>query len=120
MVRRILGTALLLLACASAALIGCRDAGRGRGSADPPPDRMTEVTIDNFTFKPAELTVSVGTTVVWVNHDDVPHTVVATTRAFSSPALDTDGRYAHAFGAAGTYAYVCGIHPHMTARVIVK
>ena len=34
----------------------------------------TTVTIDNFTFAPAELTVKVGTTVTWKNHDDIPHT----------------------------------------------
>jgi plastocyanin len=34
------------------------------------------VTIDNFTFGPKELTVAVGTAVKWVNHDDIPHTVV--------------------------------------------
>ena len=34
------------------------------------------VTIDNFTFSPKELTVAVGTTVKFVNHDDIPHTVV--------------------------------------------
>ena len=35
----------------------------------------TKVTIDNFTFAPAELTVKVGTTVTWSNHDDIPHVV---------------------------------------------
>src|SRR5438874_1657232 len=40
----------------------------------------TEVTIDNFTFSPAELTVKVGTTVTWKNHDDIPHTVMRTRR----------------------------------------
>jgi plastocyanin len=89
--------------------------------AGPPAAVQTrQVTIDNFTFSPAELIVPVGTKVVWVNHDDVPHNVVETTRAFSSPALDTDEKYAHVFGEAGTYSYFCGIHPHMTGRVVVK
>src|SRR4029453_12204564 len=48
-----------------------------------------EITIDNFTFTPKELTVAVGTTVKWVNHDDIPHTVVEEKTTFRSKALDT-------------------------------
>ena len=33
-----------------------------------------EVKIDNFTFNPKQITAKVGDTVVWVNHDDIPHT----------------------------------------------
>jgi plastocyanin len=78
------------------------------------------VSIDNFTFGPRDLTIAVGQTVNWVNHDDVPHTVVSTAHTFASPALDTDQSYAHAFTAPGTYAYFCSVHPHMTARIIVR
>src|SRR5579862_8488358 len=42
------------------------------------------VKIDNFTFGPQKLTVKAGTTITWVNQDDIPHTVVATTLAFRS------------------------------------
>jgi plastocyanin len=52
-----------------------------------------EITIDNFTFTPKELTVAVGTTVKWVNHDDIPHTVVEKKTTFRSKALDTDDSY---------------------------
>jgi plastocyanin len=45
-----------------------------------------EVTIDNFTFVPKELTVAVGTPVKWVSHDDIPHTVVDKNKAFQSKA----------------------------------
>jgi plastocyanin len=48
------------------------------------------VTIDNFTFGPKELTVPLGTTVKWVNHDDTPHTVANKDKLFRSKALDTD------------------------------
>jgi len=56
-----------------------------------------EVTIDNFTFDPKELTVAVGTTVKWVNHDDTPHIVVDKNKAFRSKALDTDGSFSFTF-----------------------
>src|SRR3569623_173769 len=73
-----------------------------------------EVTIDNFTYAPAELSVPVGTTVPWINRDDIPHTVVAKNIGFRSKAIDTDDRYSFTFASAGTYDYFCGLHPHMT------
>jgi plastocyanin len=78
------------------------------------------VTIDNFTFTPPELTVAVGTTVKWVNHDDIPHTVVDNNKAFRSKALDTDDAYSFTFASAGTFSYFCGLHPHMVGKIIVK
>src|SRR6202011_5991495 len=47
-------------------------------------DATDVITIDNFTFSPKELTVAVGTTVKWVNHDDIPHTVVEKKTTFRS------------------------------------
>ena len=78
------------------------------------------VTIDNFTFTPPELTVAVGTTVKWVNHDDIPHNVIDKNKAFRSKALDTDDSYSFTFASAGTYDYFCGLHPHMQGKIIVK
>ncbi len=79
-----------------------------------------EITIDNFTFTPKELTVAVGTTVKWLNHDDIPHTVVEKKTTFRSKALDTDDSYSFTFTSAGTFDYFCGLHPHMVGQVIVK
>ena len=78
------------------------------------------VKIDNFTFSPATLTITAGTTVKWVNGDDVPHTVTADDRSFTSKALDTDDAYSHAFTTPGTYPYFCAVHSHMTGTIIVK
>jgi amicyanin len=78
------------------------------------------VTIDNFTFTVPELTVAVGTTVKWVNHDDIPHNVVDKNKAFRSKALDTDDSYSFTFASAGTFDYFCGLHPHMQGKIIVK
>jgi amicyanin len=79
-----------------------------------------EVFIDNFTFGPQEVTVAVGTTVKWVNHDDIPHNVVNKDKAFRSKALDTNDSYSFTFASAGTYDYFCGLHPHMQGKIIVK
>jgi plastocyanin len=79
-----------------------------------------EVKIDNFNFEPREITVEAGTTVVWTNRDDVPHTVTSNNDKFTSKALDTDDQFSFTFKDPGTYEYYCSVHPKMTAKVIVK
>jgi plastocyanin len=76
--------------------------------------------IDNFTFNPAELTVKPGTTVTWINGDDIPHSVVASNTRFHSRALDTDEKFTMTFTDAGEVEYFCGLHPHMKGKIIVK
>src|SRR6202795_1468804 len=83
-------------------------------------DATNVISIDNFIFPPPELTVAVGTTVKWVNHDDIPHLVVNKDKVFRSKALDTDDSYSYTFASAGTVDYFCGLHPHMVGKVIVK
>ncbi len=77
------------------------------------------VTIDNFTFEPAQLTVKAGTTVTWTNRDDIPHTVVSVGN-FRSKALDTDDTYSFTFTSAGDYKYFCSLHPHMVGLIKVE
>ena len=80
-----------------------------------------EVKIDNFSFMPQTLTVPVGTTVMWINRDDVPHTVVSVDKkTIVSPALDTDEKFSYTFSAAGTNDYYCSVHPHMKGKIIVQ
>jgi plastocyanin len=78
-----------------------------------------KVTIDNFTFTPAELKVKVGDTVTWTNHDDIPHTVVSAGK-FRAQAMDTDGTFSFTFTSAGDYKYFCSLHPHMTGMIKVE
>jgi plastocyanin len=118
-----------------AARVGCDAAGWRAATTAPPrslshgpaeierprPAQTTaSVSIDNFSFGPAVVTVAPGTTVTWVNHDDAPHTVTANDKAFASETLDTDDRFSHRFDTPGTYPYFCAVHPHMTAEVVVK
>jgi|SRR6516225_497294 plastocyanin len=85
-------------------------------------EQTVEVKIDNFSFSPANLTITAGTTVTWINRDDIPHTVVSSDdpRVFKSKALDTDDRFSFTFTKTGTYSYFCSIHPKMTGRVVVQ
>jgi amicyanin len=79
-----------------------------------------EIGIDNFNFTPSVLTVKAGTTVTWINKDDVPHLIVNTQNKFkSSPVLDTDQRYSVTITKAGTYDYFCSLHPKMVGKIIV-
>ncbi|HEU5434441.1 MAG TPA: cupredoxin family copper-binding protein [Thermomicrobiales bacterium] len=85
------------------------------------PAAGASVTIANFAFDPAEITVPVGTTVTWTNQDDVPHTVTSDDKkTFGSAGLDTGDTFQFRFTKPGTYGYFCSIHPMMTAKVIVK
>ncbi len=78
-----------------------------------------QVTIDNFTFSPAELKVKVGDTVTWTNHDDIPHTVVSAGK-YRSKTMDTDDKFSFTFTSAGDYKYFCSLHPHMTGMIKVE
>jgi plastocyanin len=80
------------------------------------------VSIDNFTFSPAEITVAAGTRITWTNNDDIPHTVVdaGNPKETKSPPLDTGDAWAHVFDKPGTYHYFCSLHPHMQGTIVVR
>ena len=104
----------LQLAAAAMLLFGI---GAYAGAAAP-----GAVSIANFAFSPAPLTVAPGTTVTWTNTDDEPHTVTSADggKMFKSPALDTDDKFSFTFDKPGTYKYFCSIHPHMVGTIVVK
>ena len=111
------GAAALVLGLAP--LIGGLLAGPA-AAAQAPAAAGPTVKIDNFVFGPQALTVTVGTTVTWINQDDIPHTVVADDKTFKSRVMDTDERFSFTFTKPGEYGYFCSLHPHMTGKVIVK
>jgi len=90
--------------------------------AGPLPARAadTVITISNFAFTPAEVTVTVGTKVIFRNGDDTVHSVVADDGGFHSPALDSGHEFAFTFVRAGTFSFHCGLHPFMQGKIIVK
>lgn len=85
------------------------------------PTAGTAIAIKNFAFSPAALVVRVGTTVTWTNKDAEAHTVTSAGPGgpLRSPALSTGQTYRYTFTTAGDYAYLCTIHPFMTATVKV-
>jgi amicyanin len=112
-IRIAVSVALALGAIAGAALTPFVPASRADNAVE-------NVTIDNFTFAPHRLTVKRGTTVTWINRDDIPHTVTAVDLQFRSKALDSDDSYSFTFTAPGTYAYFCSLHPRMTGTIVVE
>jgi plastocyanin len=77
------------------------------------------VTIANYAFDPASLTVTVGTTVKWTNQDSVGHTVTADDNSWASGNLNQGDSFSYTFTKTGTYAYHCGVHPSMKATITV-
>jgi plastocyanin len=109
---------IAIAVCSLAAMILILDPSpvKSQGSSAPP----AEVKVDNFSFAPETLTVSVNTTVTWINKDDVPHVIASSDGAFKSKGLDTDDKYSYTFTKPGTYSYYCSIHPKMTGKIVVQ
>jgi plastocyanin len=106
----ILGT--VLLSAATCAL--------GNDGARAAPAETKIVEISRFQFQPQELTVSLGTAIVWLNRDQTVHNVVTRDGTVASPGLDTDDRYTAVFEHEGDYPYYCALHPQMVGIVHVR
>lgn len=78
------------------------------------------VIVKDFLFTAKELTVPVGTTVKWINNDDIPHNVVDKDKSFRSKPFDTNETFSFTFTKAGTFNYFCSLHPQMVGKVIVQ
>ncbi|MBV9315678.1 MAG: cupredoxin family copper-binding protein [Pseudonocardia sp.] len=89
------------------------------GPADAPV-ATNAVTIQNFAYSPATVTVKAGTTVTWTNKDQDPHTVTSMNGGpLQSPTLNTGDSFRYTFKTPGRFEYLCTIHPFMTATVVV-
>jgi plastocyanin len=78
------------------------------------------VTISDFAFSPATLTITAGDTVTWTNDDPIVHTATSATGAFDSGDLAEGASFSVTFTTPGTYDYVCTPHPTMTGRIVVQ
>ena len=78
------------------------------------------VSIANFAFAPSPLTVAAGSTVTWSNDDGAPHALAFTDGAPPSDLLLPGARFERRFASAGTFDYVCSVHPYMQGRVTVR
>ncbi len=90
-------------------------AGRKAHAAGDPAD-----TISDFKFTPGTLTIHVGDTVTWTNNGPTDHTATADDGSFNTGTLKKGRSASHTFTKAGTFAYICAIHPFMKGRVVVE
>jgi len=89
----------------------------------PRPANANEVVISGYKFVPHTLTVPVGTTVTWVNHDIAHHTVTRRDWAdepFDSGKLSYEGVFSFTFRTAGNYDYLCVPHSGMQGTIVVQ
>jgi plastocyanin len=108
--------ALFVLVSASA----CSSYGTPSSTAVSTPASGSSVTLSNFAFSPATLTVKVGATVTWINKDSATHNITSDTGVFQSGSMATNAAFSYKFNTPGTFAYHCSIHPSMKATVIVQ
>jgi plastocyanin len=108
----------LAMGCTAMLLHGGGIASAGAAT----PVTKPTITIDGYAFHPATLTVKKGAAVVWVNKDDDVHTIKSTAgpEAFNSPALDSGTQFGFVFHHAGTYRYICSVHPYMHGVIVVR
>lgn len=89
-------------------------------SSAPATAGKNAVTIQNFSFAPATLTVKVGENVTWTNQDSVGHSATADDNSFDTGVFAQGQSKSIAFSKAGTYTYHCSVHPNMKATIVVK
>jgi plastocyanin len=82
--------------------------------------KATKVSIANFQFTPAEVTIAPGESVTWVNDDGAPHGLEYPDGSAGTDLLLPGASYNRRFDQPGTYDYSCSVHPYMTGRVIVR
>jgi plastocyanin len=103
-----------------AALASCGGGAAGRADDASPVATTTVELPKSYRFAPVAIVVPVGSTVTWTNHDDFTHNV---TLPDGSPVLTMSpgASVSHVFDTAGTYDYMCSLHPKdMRGRVVVS
>jgi plastocyanin len=116
MKNRIFITFIILAAILSA----CSPKSATSAPATVPAGSGLSISISGFKFTPASLTVKIGETVTWTNADSASHTVVADDGSFKSGDLATGASFSYTFTTAGTFTYICGVHPTMKGTIIVQ
>ena len=89
-------------------------------AAGRPKSTTHTVVIEAVRFDPQELTVKVGDTIVWINHDPFPHTATAVGKQFDSHEIATGRSWKYTARKVGVFAYACSLHPTMLGALRVE
>ena len=87
-------------------------------SSTPVAKGAGSVSMIEYAFSPATVTISVGDTITWTNTGQEDHT--ATGSGFATGTVGPGGSASHTFTSAGTFPYVCDFHPNMKGTVVVN
>lgn len=109
------GFLIVLAAVAATGLVS----GITAAAADATP-ATHKVVIEAMRFDPQELTVKVGDTIVWINHDPFPHTATAADKKFDSREIAAGRFWKYTVRKAGVLAYACSLHPTMLGKLRVE
>jgi plastocyanin len=91
-----------------------------QANVDATGQKEITITIENFAYVPADVTIAPGTRVTWINKDEAPHTATSSDKKFNSGGLDTDDKFSFVFNEKGDFPYICTLHPQMKATIKVK
>lgn len=114
---------MLILTCSFSGCTSSQSPKTIPSATPAPSDGSNSITINNFAFNPAILTIKTGTTVTWMNQDVAEHQIASdsgTTVAFISGSLATGKSFPFTFTQPGTYTYHCTYHPSMKGTIIVQ
>ena len=116
--------AYLLLAAVAAPIAGCGGGGGGDGTEQSSPGasgRAIAVTIKNYIYEPAQITVPKGTILTFTNRDSTPHTATSKeSGAFESGSIDPGKSSEVRLEESGSFAYSCLFHPFMKGTIVVE
>src|SRR5436190_24184837 len=105
---------LLSVLIISMVIFACNKSNTSMSTGNP-----NTVSVKNMAFSPASLSVTSGTTVTWVNNDEIAHTVTADDGTFDSGSIAPGNSFTHTFSSVGTVNYHCSIHPMMKGAVTI-
>ena len=91
--------------------------GSVEAAATTPINYSTRVSIQNSAFTPADATVMVGGSILWVNSDNIVHTVTADNGSFDSGDLQPGATFGFTFNVVGPHYYHCKYHGEKTGVV---
>lgn len=118
------GAALLSLAASAILLLGCGSDSGGTDQTSSASESATStkaVTIKDYIYKPASITVPKGATVTFTNRDSTAHTATSKeSGVFESGPIETGKSAKVTLDKSGTFTYYCLFHPFMKGTIVVE